>query len=286
MAFRTSESRIGRRFLGLRRLPAARMGMLGSLGTRAARAALIARRRAMPFVRARARSVGIKNVRTGGLLGLEVKFLDAPRTLTAIASPADATGGEMDPSSVITGCLSAPAQGDGPSNRDGNRIAMKSIYITGLISIAGQSALAALNAEVFPTVFLALVLDTQTNAAQLNSEDVFTNPNASGDTAAQPLRNMSFTNRFKVLKTLTIPGSRFFAVASNNAAATTISTTGCHLPFSLSKNLGGLKVQFTTGSTTADVAGVIDNSLHLIAYCSSTASNPTIAYNSRLRFVG
>lgn len=240
----------------------------------------------MAFVRARGRSVGLKNIRTGGLLGVETKFLDAPKTLTSLVAPTDAAGAELSPSSVVTGCLSAPAQGDGPTNRDGNRIAMKSIFISGTVGLTGQTGLADLSAEVIPNVYLALVLDTQTNAATLNSEDVFQNVTGQAQAATAPVRNMSFTNRFKVLKTLLIPGDRFFVVAANNAGATTISTTANHVPFSISKSLGGLKVQFTTGSTTADVAGVIDNSLHLIGYCSSAAMAPNITFTSRLRFVG
>lgn len=227
----------------------------------------------------RARNLGLKNIRTGGLLAIETKFLDVPRTALALTSPADASGGEINPSSIVTGCLSAPAQGDGPQNREGMKIAMKSILIKGAIVTTATNAIVA--ASETPSVFLALVLDTQTNAATLNSEDVFTNPcaNTSGNIALQ--RNMSFTERFKVLKTKIINLEPQFFTDGTDACANSISRA-----FVLKKNLGGLQVKFTAGSTTADVANVVDNSLHLIAFCTDTTLAPNIIFNSRLRFVG
>lgn len=139
------------------------------------------------------------NLRSGGLLGVELKFLDAPRTSLALTAPTDAAGGEINPSSIVTGCLSAPAQGDGPTNRDGHKIVVKSILVQGSFSNAIQQDQA--DADVMPTLFVALVLDTQTNGATLNSEDVFTNPAADADCNGNLPRNMSFTSRFKVLKT-------------------------------------------------------------------------------------
>jgi len=236
--------------------------------------------RAAAAVRA-ARNRAVANARTGGLLGVEVKFLDAPKTATALTAPTDASGGEHDPSSIVTGCLSAPAQGDGPTNRDGARIAIKSIYVNGVLSIAPQAD--QTGADTAGIVFIALVLDTQTNAAQLNSEDVFTNQNAAANTAACPQRNMSFTKRFQVLKTKTIR----LPQPTLTYDGTNIEQTGYHIPWKLKKRFPeGVKVQFTATSTTADVANVVDNSLHIIAYTSSAALAPFIAYNSRMRFVG
>lgn len=230
-----------------------------------------------------ARQRVIANIRSAGLLGVELKFLDAPKTATAVTSPTDASGGEFDPSSIVTGCLSAPAQGDGPTNRDGSKIVMKRIFVAGVVNVAAQSAQAAV--DVMPDIMIALVLDKQTNGAQLNSEDVFTNQNAAAVTATSPQRNMSFTNRFEVLK---IQHVRIPQLSVGNDAAATISQAGVNIPFKLKKSFGmaGMRVQFTTGSTTADVANVIDNSLHIIAYSTSLTAAPSIAYNSRMRFVG
>lgn len=224
------------------------------------------------------------NVRTGGFLGIEVKFLDAPKSITALTAPTGATGGELDPSSVVVGCLSAPAQGDGPTNRDGKKIMMKSIFINGMISIdqkTGQST-----SDIAPSVFLALVLDTQSNGAQLNSEDVFTNQNAAAITATVPQRNMSFVSRFKVLKTWKYQFPTF-NMANDTGATGGIVQAGQTMPFEISKKFkDGIPVNFTTALTSADIANVIDNSLHLIGFVNDVTAVPNISYNSRMRFVG
>jgi len=230
---------------------------------------------------ARAKNRQIANARTGGLLGVEVKFLDAPKTATALTAPTDATTGMHDPSSIVTGCLSAPAQGDGPTNRDGARIAIKSIYVNGMLTVAAQAD--QTGADHAGVVFIALVLDKQTNAAQMTSELCFTNQNAAAASASCPQRNMSYTKRFDVLKTKTIR----LPMPTIAFDGTNIEQSGYHLPWKLKKRFPeGLKVQFAASSTTADVANVIDNSLHIIAYTTNTSLAPNILYNSRMRFVG
>jgi len=223
------------------------------------------------------------NVRTGGLLGIEVKYLDAPRTGLALVAPTDATGGEVPPSSVVTGCLSAPAQGSGPTNREGKKIMIKSIFVNGVITTPAAEGVT--NARNIPSVYIALVLDTQTNGVTINSEDVFINQVAATGAATNVQRNMSFVSRFKVLKTwkYTCPQLPIAnAVDINNFAY-----QGTNMPFELSKKFkDGIPVNFTTASTTADVANVIDNSLHIIAFTNYTEMAPTIAFNSRMRFVG
>lgn len=218
----------------------------------------------------------VKNIRT---LTEELKFLDMAKGVTALTAPTDATGGEMDPSSGCTGCLSAPAQGDGANQRDGNKIIMKNIYITGNITCDAIENSAT--AKHVGTVFIALVMDTQTNGAQLNSEDVFTNPSALSLNATIPLRNMSFTSRFVTLKTvkLVLPQPSM----GGQTAANDIN--GLVIPFSLSKKLNHI-VKFQVGATTANVTAVTDNSLHLIAYSDKLGLVQEISYNARLRFIG
>jgi len=237
--------------------------------------------RATPYKMRRARNIGLKNARTGGLLGIETKFLDTARVGGTILAPANMAGAELDPTGTgCTGCLSAPAQGDTASSRDGFKIAMKSIQVEGVVAIPVQVNQSG--ADYMGTYFVALVLDTQTNGAQLNSEDVFTNPGADTSLASSPLRNMSYVERFKVLKTKRLRISPL-AVTFDG---TNIEQEGAYLPFKFFVKLGGLPVKFTAGSTTADVAGVVDNSLHIIAYATDVTLGPVISYNARLRFIG
>lgn len=223
--------------------------------------------------------IALRNIRTGGLLGVEHKFLDVPMTSRALVAPTDATGGELQPTSIVTGCLTAPAQGDGPQNREGNKIVIDSILLQGTVSVPAQAD--QTNADVSCTVFLALVLDTQTNGSSLNSEDVFTNPAGSALLAPQPNRNMSYTSRFKVLAmkrfNLRIPPITY--------DGTNIEQAGFTTQWKLSWK-GKIPVTFTTASTTADVANVTNNSVQLVGFCSNTELVPVVLYNARVRFYG
>lgn len=222
---------------------------------------------------ARMRSQRSRNVRTGGFVGMERKFYDTARAAVALTAPADASGGEVDPGTV--NCISAPAQGDGESNRDGRKIHIKSVHIKGNVFV-----------NTVPTatdtpgkVFVAIVQDTQTNGAQLNSEDVYTNPSASTNLATMPFRNLQYSSRFKVLATKVVTAD-ITTAAYNGTSLVGFPT---HKTFEIYKNVD---IPVTFSNTTAGVANVTDNSLHVIAYCQDTTSTPYIQYNARIRFVG
>ena len=153
------------------------------------------RRTRVPIRRRRTRP---RNIRTGGFLGIETKFFDNACVNFTIPSPTDASGGEAQPTITVSQCLSSPAQGDGEQNRDGRRITAKSMFINGVVTIATQAD--QTNADIMPTVYIAVVLDTQTNAATIVSENVFQNTGANAILAACPVRNMSNTRRYQILK--------------------------------------------------------------------------------------
>lgn len=213
------------------------------------------------------------------LQGIEKKFLDIPLGATALIPATAAAGGELPPTAVVTGCYSAPAQGDTSSNRDGNRIVIVECNCTGIIQVASQAD--QTSADTSCVVFLAMVQDTQTNGAQLNSEDVFTNPTGVALTAADPFRNLSFTRRFKILRMKRI----VLKIPSLTWDGTNVEQTGFHQNFKL-KWKGKMPVTFTTGSTTADIANVTDNSIQLIGYCTNSSLAPNVTANVRTRFYG
>lgn len=218
----------------------------------------------------------VSNLRIGGFLGIELKYVDYALAGQVLVAPTDATGGEVDPATALA--LNAIAQGDGEQQRDGKQAAIKSCYVTGVVdlpALANQTA-----GKDLPTVFVALVLDKQTNAAQLSSENVFTNPGASAILAASPLRNMQYTSRFEVLDSCLLE----FSPNMITWDGTNIESGGSRAPFKLSWT-GELMTQYV--GTGATVAAIQDNSLHLIAYVGpSVTSAPVISYNSRVRFVG
>jgi len=218
----------------------------------------------------------VSNLRIGGFMGIELKYADFARSLLTVVSPVAAVGGVVDPATFLA--LNAIAQGDGESQRDGKQINLKSCYVTGCIDI--PALINQTTAKNIPTVYIALVCDKQTNGAQLTSELVFQNPSAASSTAASPLRNMQYTSRFDVLDSCVVELEQ----PAVSWDGTNLETSGSRAPFKLSWT-GDMMVQYT--GTTATVATIQDNSLHLIAFAGPDATaTPTISYNARVRFVG
>lgn len=216
------------------------------------------------------------NTRSGGFLDIETKFLDTGLLASTITAPTDASGGEHDP--ATTNCLNPIGQGDGESQRDGRKCVMKNVFVTG--SVNGSTLTDQADAVSNCTVHIALVLDTQTNATQLSSEQVFKNPMADARSAAYVLRNKQYTSRFQVLDrvTLTTP----MQTMSTDAANTT-TIAGYKVPFKLGKKIN-IPVFFS--NTTGNVSTITDNSLHIIAYADNVESTPKLTYNSRVNFEG
>jgi len=225
-------------------------------------------------------AAAMSNARIGGLLGIELKFVDYSLTDQAVAAPTDATGGEVDPATALS--ISAIGQGDGANQRDGRQVRLKNAYVTGQIRYPNVNASGAYQGPLQVKVFVALVHDKQTNANQLNSEDVFSNPSADADLAASPLRVIAQSKRFTVLDTAEIVMPMRTFIGDFTANETRIA--GAVAPFKLSWK-GDIVANYT--GTGATVASQVDNSFHLIAYSNVDAIvQPYIDYNSRVRFVG
>lgn len=173
--------------------------------------------------------------------------------------------------------ISTPAQGDTAQSRDGKKITIKSVLIRGLINVGLIEAGTTPNAG--NRVFVALVLDKQSNTAQMNSEDCFQNQSGSALGATCPMRNLNFSNRFKVLKTVELDlNSKTLA----SSALNDFSWNGEQQTFEWYVKTN-IDVNFNA-TTTSTIAAVVDNSLHVIAY--STITGNTLTYNARIRFLG
>lgn len=218
------------------------------------------------------------NTTTQGFLGIEKKFYDTALAPTALSVATDATSGECDPSA--TSMISTPAIGDGEQNRDGKRIVIKSVQVKGFIDLP-----ASMGSALIPLpgvqVFVALVLDTQSNGAQMNSEDCFKNLSGDARNNVCLMRNLLANERFRVLK------SQVIELTPNSIAqfdATHVTYNGCSKAFDFFVPLD-LPVNFNAGSTST-IAAVVDNSLHVIAFATTNnPSAPTISYNARIRFL-
>lgn len=218
-----------------------------------------------------------RNARVAGFLGIEKKFYDTFLSAATLTAVADATGGEHNPSATI--CLNSVTQGDGESQRDGRKLVMKYISLSGYVESTFLT-----NQTVLPTnhlVYIALVLDKQTNGALLNSENVFINPSGAAGLTTNVFRNLQYIQRFQVLKSLKIelrPGE----VSYDG----TDMEVGGHLQhFVMNVPLNDIPVNFT--GTTETIANIADNSLHVIAWAADFgATVAKMSYNARLRFVG
>jgi len=217
----------------------------------------------------------IANAATAGFLGIEKKFYDTALADTAISSATALTGGVMDPSA--TSMISTPVQGDGEQNRDGKRIVIDSLIFKAHVSNSG-TATEAVNG--LPTkVFLAIVLDTQTNGAIMTSEACFKSLAAQAASNVDVMKNLLSGKRFRILKSqvfdLTQNGA--YAAAANFASNGVARTVDWYIPFK-----GGLPVNFNAG-TSANIANVVDNSIHVVAFTTTSAE---LGYNARIRFQG
>lgn len=218
-----------------------------------------------------------------GLLGMERKFIDHANMAVGLTAPVDGSGGEQaDPPNFL--CLNGVGMGDAANERDGKSITMLSLQVEGNI-ITPADATNTAPADP-PTYFVAIVLDRQTNGAQMNSEDCFSNPSGDGRLAANPLRNMKYSKRFKVLamqRGIATPGgpATWYNTVSGNTPQ-----NGTAWNFHFYIDLKGMKTEFETGTTSGYVTTIVDNSIHIIAYCTDIDLQPVISYNSRLRFYG
>lgn len=218
------------------------------------------------------------NMRTGGFATIENKYVDYALSANAITTAW--TTGEQDPATTL--CLNAVSQGAGQSQRIGLHQDINAIHIKGFLQQAATESITTPPSDVL--VRMALVLDTQTNAAQLAAEQVF-DPAANND--IDSFRNLEYTKRFRVLKDklFRIPVA---SAAQNEGAANLFSNGAVRIPFKFNYSFKRpLRVRYSDTATPPTVAEITDNSLHLVAvYSSAYSEAPTISYDSRVRFTG
>lgn len=217
----------------------------------------------------------------------EKKYLDCEGNTTAVVDTSNARNGwdscEAQPASGSTGCLNCPAIGDAATNRDGKHIIATSFQICGSVTFASGTTTGSA-APTTTNVLLALVLNKQTNQLTINSEDVFTSLQLAAPLRTVPLRNLNFGKRFRILKTWHIhSGDRHMAY---NTTAAAMVQTGTTVVFSTYLKMR-LPINLDAGAD-ADVANIVDNSIHLIWNSDPALASdvPTVRYQTRMRFIG
>lgn len=222
-------------------------------------------------------ALAMVNKRTGGYEDMENKFVDYEVSDKTISTTW--AGSEIDPTTPSS--ISTAAQGDGENQRDGRVYYINSVHVNGVVEAPAQEDINGAYSDT--EVRILLVWDTQTNAAQAQGEEVMSE--ASTADSYNSFRNLQNSKRFVVLKDKRL--KLILSRAENSTDSGSLNVNGVTSKFSMNKKFKKpIKVRCT--GTTATVASISDNSLHL--YCVSTPSGlataPVISYISRCRFSG
>lgn len=233
-----------------------------------------------------------RNAITAGYLGVELKYQDMWYPYTVLSAPAtpDNTvrvnpvtnqGTPAAPSNVSILSLNAVCQGDGPWNRDGKKIRLRSLYIKGTLF---RPAISSTPTTPPITAYLACVLDKQPNAAEIAPAQVFVNPTGVDTGCGNWLRHLEYNDRYRILKDQVFT---FPALLTPNGAPN-FSTSGLLKHFEWFIPLNFDTLFNTTTPTAATVASIVTNAIGMIGAASASAGGYSVAltYNARLRFVG
>lgn len=260
----------------------------------------------------RARTRAYANLRTGGLLAIERKFLDFGFVATGITNggtgQATNTASSFSPAILgptvhrsATGTIMAPlapvalnviGNGDSGSERDGRQVVNDSIHLRGEVHLSTTAA----QFDVAPAtaiVNLVLVLDTQTNGGSPAGSAVFVNPGdftgAGANSGQAPFVNLSNSKRFRILKHI----RRRIPLEITFVAAGPIQTAAGGFTWAMDVPLKTMKTNYVSDSTYAGagptgptVASIGDNGIFLFGWSNLANNYVVCSYNSRLRFRG
>jgi len=233
-----------------------------------------------------------KNRRYGNAyLPRETKYVDGYKDATQLH---ELTGNddtwattELNPQNVggAYGCLPVPRQGTNYSDRDGRRIVIKSVRISGTIVFAARDAITA-GSTGDNYVRLCIVLNSRTCGAELAPATVL-GPGIGSDGMASLLADASinaFSNpdgwgQYKIVKEKYIrrPERPYFYDGTDGALSSVA------VPFKMTVKCNTM-VNFD--SSTGAVGSVVDNCYSLIGAVGPGDANATISYVARTAFQG
>jgi len=218
--------------------------------------------------------------RSRGIYGYgEMKYFETERNASTVTAPNDWTGTEFPPNVGTPTTIFCPAQGPAIDQRIGRDCTVYKIKVRGLIIQPNAEDLSATKNPQW--VRVALVEDTQTNAAQAQGEQIFNDPvTATPTQAILAFQALTNTGRFNVLKDKTYNLSNANVASDFDAGQGALQGLGRRFSFNIVYKKGR-KVRFnaTNGGTIADI---VDNSWCI--YAMSTQGNITIQYTARVSF--
>lgn len=194
-------------------------------------------------------------------LGVESKYLDT--TFTSV---------DISTTWSTPACLNLVGIGDLPTERVGKKYHIHSLQLHGRITSTGETDLA--EPYIPPVVRVIVFQDKQTNGALATGLQVM-------DTdVVESLRNAEYESRFKCLmdKKFCLDGSIISTDGANTCAQRCIPQV-----FDFYTKLS---IDVTTIDGDADIAAIVDNSIHVITIASTSSLDARYHMHARIRFVG
>lgn len=174
-------------------------------------------------------------------------------------------------------CLCAPTVGAALNQRVGRKIMIYKVKVHGTITVAQQAAQAV--ADAATRMRLVLVIDHQTNAAQMTGAQLFNDATAAV-TTLKSFQNPNNFGRFRVLKDKMFSIQNLNLAGSPTAGDLVQASAGINFKFTVNFKKP-IEVHFnaTNGGTVADI---VDNSIHMVAACDTNTYAPALQYYSRV----
>lgn len=219
---------------------------------------------------------------TMGVIGMELKYFHETAAAN-IASSSVAAGGQITPSA--TEMLFCPIIGDGPNNRDGRKVRLKSIQIRGVIRSAGYTGVGTHPPSTCVVVGY-LIKDSQCNGVLADSGNMFDPSTLGSDMNFTSFRDLSTTARFKILKKqMWVFNNTNFAVNSANPP-TAFYSAGFVRPFEwYVKEEEDVDFVQNAGDTNT-VANLTKVNYITVFFTNNSGWSPAVTWQSRCRFIG
>lgn len=205
----------------------------------------------------------------------ERKYFDSERSVALPVVGANFASAEVDPTTLNT--IFAPTQGDDFNQRTGRKVQVLKITVNGYIICTTQTD--QTTADTASLCRILLVQDKQSNAQQLNSEDVLSSGDASQ--AINFFQNPAFFGRFRVLKDKRIDMQN----PNMSYDGTNIEQAGIMRSFKFNVKFKKPVVVHYNATNGGTVADVVDNSFHMVAATNANGLAPTIVYKVRTVFI-
>ncbi len=211
------------------------------------------------------------NARTAGFLGIERKFADfetgSDTFGTSWATMQDGT----------IKCISAVAVGNTESTRVGRVYNITSLHLRGSIETNPTESDTAPLPQTSCRV--AIVWDTQTNAAELTPSAVFDEGQSDNFLA---FRNLQNTKRFRILM------DKMWVIRPdmvNEGAQNLFAANAAIINWKFNRTFKK-PIKVICSGTSAVIGSITDNSIHVIGVCNQTTTSPRMQYQARIRFTG